>query len=129
MDQAEVQEEQKTESPCAPQSKVGKDGRVQARLVVLSVKLNANTMNRSYSDYCLVRRALSPSTANANVVITDCSVLRLHNPSKQKKIPLFLNALSFLPKGSGKKSRENGELISCRCESQVPNRPYYLILR
>jgi len=102
----------------------GWEGSGEAGCLVWESECKENIMNRSYSDYCLVRRALSLSTANANVVRTACSVLKgLHNPSKQKKIPLFLNALSFLPKDSGKKSGKNGELISCCYENQAPNRP------
>lgn len=105
--------------------------RVQARLVVLSVKLNAErTRWIDHIQTIAWSEELALSVANANVVRTACSVLRgLHNPSKQTKTPLFLNALNFfLPKGSGKKSRKNGVLISCCCGNQAPNKPYHLIL-
>lgn len=54
VDWAEVQEGQKTQSPCAPKPKVGKDGKVQARLVVLSVKLNAKSTQHECTTFRLL---------------------------------------------------------------------------
>lgn len=86
-------------------------------------------MNRWYSDYFLVRRALFLSTANANVVRTVCSVLKgLHNPSKEKSCFFSPSPEGFLPKGSEKKSRKNGKWISCCYENQAPKKPQHLIL-
>lgn len=54
---SEVQEEQKTESPCSPQPKQEASGK--AGCLVSDTGGKENTMNRWYSDYFLVRGALS----------------------------------------------------------------------
>lgn len=109
MGQAEAQEEQQAEPMLSPaKAGHGLQGSGKAGCLVCDTEGRESTRNRWYSDYFLVRRALFVSTANANVVRTVCSVLKgLHNPSKKKSC--FSYCLEgFLPKGSEKKSRKNG---------------------